>query len=77
MNKSLKWRENRGYLFLLTLPASDDRRLSPSSSSLLTSPLFFAYTNRQVDMSVDKDPYFCKFLHCLFFNYSILFSFLA
>lgn len=37
------------YLFLLMLPASDDRMLSPSSSSLLRSSLFFAYKNRSTD----------------------------
>lgn len=36
------------YLFLLTLPVSDDRMLSPSSSSLLRRSLFFAW-DRQIN----------------------------
>lgn len=45
--------EKHVYLFLLMLPASDDRMLSPSSSSLLRNSLFFAYTNRQISRKAD------------------------
>lgn len=52
-NKHEKREEKAVYLFLLMLPVSDDRMLSPSSSSLLRSSLFFAFTNRRINRQVD------------------------
>lgn len=48
-----QFKKKHVYLFLLMLPASDDRMLSPSSSSLLRSSLFFAYTNRGISRKAD------------------------